>query len=447
MRFHAAPEGEPLSTKFSVRVDGRALLVYVARVASADPQRRFRAMDDKVNSAEFFDESAFVSFDLLAPARLIISAPAKILSARVLPTASGVVPQIAADGSAVSVAVDKPGPLVLEINGDVVGSLQIFANPPERDVPRADAPGVMFFGPGIHEVDELRVPSGNTLYLADGAILRGRPAVERKGGTVVRLEGDHIRLRGRGIIDGSLCPTHSRHLVFVRGRDILLEGVILRDASVWTIPIRESEAVTVSNLKLLGYRANSDGIDICNSREVSVRDCYIRTLDDLIVVKTDKGRGAAGAIDVERCVLWNEVAHALSIGAELREDVTGVRFADCDVIHDRGREWTLRVYHCDSARISDVRFENIRVEESRRLASLWIGGAVWSRDAERGHIADVTFAHVAAASGARKIELKGFDPAHAIERVTFADVTLGGRPVTESEILRNAFVREVRVVP
>ena len=185
VRFHAAPEGEPLSTKFSVRVDGRALPVYVARVASADPQRRFRAMDDKVNSAEFFDESAFVSFDLLAPARLIISAPAKILSARVLPTASGVVPQIAADGSAVSVAVDKPGPLVLEINGDVVGSLQIFANPPERDVPRADAPGVMFFGPGIHEVDELRVPSGNTLYLADGAILRGRPAVERKGGTVV----------------------------------------------------------------------------------------------------------------------------------------------------------------------------------------------------------------------------------------------------------------------
>jgi polygalacturonase len=50
--------------------------------------------------------------------------------------------------------------------------------------------------------------------------------------------------------------------------------VILRDSSTWTIPIRQSDRVTVENVKLLGYRANSDGIDICNCRDVTVDGAF-----------------------------------------------------------------------------------------------------------------------------------------------------------------------------
>ena len=39
------------------------------------------------------------------------------------------------------------------------------------------------------------------------------------------------------------------------GQDIQIEGVILRDSSTWTIPIRQSDRVAVKNVKLLGYRA------------------------------------------------------------------------------------------------------------------------------------------------------------------------------------------------
>jgi polygalacturonase len=94
----------------------------------------------------------------------------------------------------------------------------------------------------------------------------------------------------------------------VQGKDIVLEGVVLRDSSTWNIPIRQSDRVTVKNVKVLGYRANSDGIDICNSRDVLVEDCFLRTLDDLIVVKTDQGKGEARHIVARNCVLWNEVA-------------------------------------------------------------------------------------------------------------------------------------------
>jgi hypothetical protein len=233
----------------------------------------------------------------------------------------------------------------------------------------------------------------------------------------------------------------------MQGKDLHLEGVILRDSSTWTVPVRRSERVHIDNVKLLGYRANADGIDICNSREVLVENCFIRTLDDLIVVKTDRGQGQAGKIVARNCVLWNELAHALSIGAELREDVDDVLFTDCDVIHDKGREWTLRVYHCDSAKISNVQFQNLRIEESPRLISLWIDKAFWTRDAERGHIDNVTFRNIDATASPLRVELKGFDADHAIENVAFDNVTVNGKPLRPEDIQKNEFVRRVSLRP
>ena len=142
----------------------------------------------------------------------------------------------------------------------------------------------------------------------------------------------------------------------------------------------------VDNIKIIGRRGNADGVDISSSRDILVENCFMRTLDDLVVVKSRTDQGEARNIHIRKCVLWNELAHALSIGAELRENVSNVLFEDCDVIHDVGRETALRVYHCDDAVISDVIFQNIRVEEARRLISCWIGKTRWTKTEERGHI-------------------------------------------------------------
>jgi len=127
--------------------------------------------------------------------------------------------------------------------------------------------------------------------------------------------------------------------------------------------------------------------------------------------------------------------------------VDDVRFTDCDVIHDLGREWTLRVYHCDSARIRNVRFENLRIEESPRLMSLWIGKAVWTRDDQRGHIEGVTFRSIRAKADPLRIELKGFDETHAVERIAFEDVVVNGRPLAAGDVSTNTFVRDVTIRP
>jgi hypothetical protein len=456
VRVHRAPEGEVLSKDYKVSVEGQEIPVYSAKVAPAEPAKRWKAMDDKAHSADYFEQASFAYFDMEGPVSITVTCPEEVKSAVVLPTSLKIEPQVRE--KAITFILPHPSPVTLEVNGRWVEALHLFANPLETNVPAAGSTNLIYFGPGIHEVSHLVVSNHQTVYVAAGAVVRGVIRPDEKfqisGYSGLRtysptfvLQGSNITFCGRGIVDGSLSTTHARHLVSIRGQDILLEGVILRDSSTWTVPIRQSDRVTVHNVKLIGYRANSDGIDICNSRDVTVQDCFIRTLDDLIVVKTDRGQGEARRITARNCVLWNEVAHALSIGAELRQNVDDVLFTNCDIIHDKGREWTLRVYHCDSAMVRNVCFENLRIEESPRLISLWIDKAVWTRDSERGHIDQVTFNNVRAQAAPLRVELKGFDSDHTIENILFKNVVVNGKPLAAADIKTNAFVRNLTLKP
>jgi hypothetical protein len=421
VRVYPAPAGEELSKRFAVSVEGKEAPVYTAKVAPADEARRWKAMDDIAHSGDYFDTAAFACFDMSGPVTVTVTYTEAVRSVKVLPASYRLAPKTT-DAKTFSFTLTEPRNVTVEVNDDWAGSLHVFANPMEADPPRADDPNVVYFGPGIHDIGEgVKVGSNKTVYIAGGAVVRAKGW----GGPVFLLQGDHITLRGRGIIDGTLCPIHSRNLLLVRGKDIALEGVVLRDSSSWNVPIRQSDGVTVKN--------------------VTVEGCFLRTLDDLVVVKSDKGQGEVHRVVVKNCVLWNQVAHALSVGAELRDNIDDVLFEDCDVIHDKGREWTLRIYHCDSAVVSNIRFQNIRIEESRRLISLWIGKAVWSKEAERGHIKDVSFENIHAAGEPLRVELTGFDAAHAIAGVSFKNVQLNGKPLVAGDVKANEFVSGVSI--
>jgi hypothetical protein len=454
---YPSPKEEILSQAYKVVVSGQKVPVYETKVAPADAERRWKAMDDKKNSADYFDTGAFAYFDMKGSVTVTVTVPKQITEAKILPSSLGIIPTI--QGKSITFTVDSPKNLTIEINGEWVKSLHIFINPLETDAPKADDPNVIYFGPGIHEISHLVVGDNKTVYIAGGAVVRAIIGPEepfsissysglRNYSPSIDLQGQNITVRGRGIIDASLCTTHSRNMISVNGSNIKIEGIILRDSPTWTIPIRESDSVTVSNVKLIGYRANSDGIDICSSKNVTIEDCFIRTLDDLIVVKTlSNGGGEAMHIVAKGCVLWNQVAHALSIGAEITSNIDDVLFTDCDIIHDQGREWSLRVFNTDSARVSNVRFENIRIEESLRCISLWIGKAVWSSNQERGHIEGLTLKNIQASGSPLTVELKGFDESHSVENVLFQNVVLNGKVLTENIINKNEFVKNITFGP
>lgn len=454
--IYPAPAGEKISAAYTVSVNRENVPVYIAKVAPLDKKLRYKAMDDKVNSAKFFDEAAFAYFDLNGTAQVSVKAPVAIKEVKILPSSYQIKHEVK-DG-VITFPIKTGQQVTVEINGEIIKSLHIFANEIEKDKPLANDPNVIFYGPGVHEISRLIVKDNQTLYLAGGAILRTVIGDKEQTTNVptsglhnkpyppsISLVGKNIKVRGRGIIDGSACPTHSRNMIMVQGSDISIEGIILRDASLWTLPVRMSHNVHINNIKLIGYRANSDGVDICNSTNILVEKCFIRTLDDLVVIKSLKNKGITEKITVRKCVLWNEVAHALSIGAEINGDIRDILFTDCDVIHDLGREWSLRVYHCDAGKVSNIRFENLRIEESKKFISLWINKAVWSTDAERGHIDNISFKNISVAGSPVTVELLGYGAANKVNKVDFKNITLNGTKLTKDIIKQNDFVTNVTV--
>jgi hypothetical protein len=75
VRICPAPAGEQRSLAFAVKVEGTDCPVYLAKVAPRDAQRRWKAMDDKRNSAEYFETASFATFDMRGTVRVTVTCP------------------------------------------------------------------------------------------------------------------------------------------------------------------------------------------------------------------------------------------------------------------------------------------------------------------------------------------------------------------------------------
>lgn len=468
--IYSAPKGIELSKAYKVTVEGKETPIYKAKVPPVGPIPRLTSDRSK------FGIASYTSFDIRKSVSVTVTYPELVNSVKILPTSFGIEPKI--EGNKITFNIDKPEHVTVEVNGDWHESLHIFANPFEENVPDPEDPNVIYFGPGIHDVTGVVVNDNMTVYIAGGAYLRAKIASEEiqtkdktgelRNPPTFLLKGKNISIRGRGIIDQeTVARTKRRYTILVKdAEDVTIEGVILIDPSHWTIPIKRTNKVHVDNIKIIGRRGNSDGVDISSSTNVLVENYFLRTLDDLVVVKSRTGQGETKNIHVRKCVLWNELAHALSIGAEVRENVSNVVFEDCDIIHDVGRETALRVYHCDDAIISDITFQNIRVEEARRLISVWIGKTRWTKTKNRGNIRGVTFKNITAISAPidttltgfqdgidwkpylirehASMLLTGFDKDHTAENIVFDNVILDGKKVQEHQVISNEFVKDVK---
>ncbi len=86
VQVYPVPAGEELSEDFGVQVEGNQVSVYVAKVACAEPERRWKAMDDKAHSADYFEKASFAYFDMQGTVTVTVSCLEVIQSAKVLPS-------------------------------------------------------------------------------------------------------------------------------------------------------------------------------------------------------------------------------------------------------------------------------------------------------------------------------------------------------------------------
>jgi hypothetical protein len=454
-----APAEEMPSPHFTVAVDDVPVFVYAARVRSEILQNDglwTHATDPSGEAA------AFCIFDCDGPVTVAVRPARPCTTAAVLPVRAGVTAEVV-DGE-VRFTVPSPRHLTLVLDGSDVTPLHLFIGAPETDVPSPDDPNVLYFGPGVHDITTLALQSGQTLYLAGGAVVRaglqpdevGRYDEKWKvtfyGGTVLSLvDVTGVRICGRGILDASRVPHPGRPMLHLnRARDVTVSGVVFRDAANWNVINADSEEITFDDLRIISGRLNSDGINSVNARHVRVRGCFVRNHDDSIVVKTTQSALPAGDIRVENCTVWNDWGYALGVTYETRADVTDVEFRGCDIIF--ARHWCLGIRVSDSGTIRDIRFRDTAITDlaqpptgayaalagEPKLLALCIAEDCWGHDPERGHIQDV-LVEDAVIHGPRLLasELIGCDAEHGIRGVTFRNIRRAGDPpATDAESLR-----------
>ena len=382
------------------------------------------------------------------PARVEIKAPP---TTRIRPLSA----DIACSATDGRVAFTLPRPMKLSVDpGDGSRPHYLFANPPETAPPAPGTPGVIALPPGeITEMPLLEMEDGQTLYLPGGSVFKGRIHVKGKS---------DILICGHGIFDGSLYggATGERFpsIILERCTRALVEDITMVRPSRWMLVLAASRGVTVRNLKQIGEVLCSDGIDILGSSDVLVEDCFLHNNDDCIAVKAFElgaknvdgvridARENIENILVQRCTManWNG-GNAMEIGHELSVDsVRGVTFRDIDVLHVHGHGAVFAIHDCDRATISDIVYDNIRVEHCYdKFIDFRITKSYYSTDAERGHIRGVELRNIhwdrsRYNSGYTVSIIRGADAGHAVEDVRIADFFLDGRRVENLDELEIA---------
>lgn len=312
--------------------------------------------------------------------------------------------------------LDRPRNLSIEVNGDRLHNLHLFANPLETNVPSPADPNVIYFGPGLTTNRQtIPVGSGQTVYLAGGAVVQGI-IVTAKGAT-------NVTIRGRGILDTAKWNDAKGY--YVKGQDwqtasiklrwttnALVEGIILKQHIDYAIMGGGVDNVTIDNLKSFSSQEWADGIDMVASRHVKIRNCFLRTSDDCIAVYGSRGdyHGGSSDWDVADSVFWADKAHAVMIGVHGAywadgDVIENLRFHNLDVLEEvefSTNFWGALAITCgDKNTVRNVEFDGIRVEHIREAG---------------GYLIRLVFGH--------------FEPSttlgRQIENIRFKDITYNG---------------------
>ena len=156
---------------------------------------------------------------------------------------------------------------------------------------------------------------------------------------------------------------------FNRCKNILLEGIKIRESPFWTIHIFMSENGVLRNLDVRALGHNNDGVDLEMSRNFLVENCTFNQGDDAIVVKAGRNRDGwrlntpSENIVVRNCTVG--AGHGLIvIGSELSGGVRNVYAENCRMLNSplaqSLRVLTIKTNYRRGGFVENVFLKNIR---------------------------------------------------------------------------------------
>lgn len=347
----------------------------------------------------------------------------------VRPEGAGVRPRIV--GGIVYLKLTQPQNLSVEFDGDRLHNLHILAGRPAEAPP--PGPDVVVYGPGLHRPPDgayFPVRSGQTIYVAGGAVLEG----------TFRLDGaENVRIYGRGIIDRP-----AEQLVVHRSRHVSIEGLTFLDSLHGVMACSQSSDVRFLDVKAFSAGQWSDGIDVFACDGVKVDRAFIRTSDDSIAVYATR-KGAVGDtrnVSVTRSVFWPDVAHAMFVGLHgdtpSPDTLEHIAFSDIEALGldeiQPEYQGVMAISAGDSNTVRDVTFSNIRVDriQEGKLFNVRVVFNTKYNTSPGRAVENVVFRNIRySGQGLPSPSLiAGYDAERRVRNVLLDDVRIGGRKLT-----------------
>ena len=356
--FYADVQAMPFqlwNSDYAVTVNGEDCPVRFCRVSAMPFNRPWPGAQRPYDQSE---GAGFIHFRADARVTLRVKSERQFQKAVIRPLSAKVVPTV--ENGEIVFSLDKAGSYVLELDG-WHHALHIFFDPIKTWEGKDKA--TYRFGPGIHFPGVVTLHDNESVYIDDEAVVFG---------SIYSDGAKNIRVFGGGTVDNSCEARVTEHCYepFTKGcfriyncQNVTVEGVTLTDSSTWSLSMFNCDGVTMDNVKIVGqWRYNTDGVDIVNSRNVILKNSFIRAFDDVISIKGiyDCPHPLEN-IKTENCVLWCGWGHTCEVGVETEApECKNIIFENCDVIHASG--YALAVANGSYADCHHITFRNINVE-------------------------------------------------------------------------------------
>lgn len=396
---------------------------------------------------------------------------------KILPDSMGV--ESKRDGKTIIFKVsDTTAKLSFVFDNDYKGStLHLFTNPIDDNAPTKSEGNVIYFGPGYHKLYEtdakkLALRSGQTIYLAGGAVLEG---------CAVGDDVENVTITGSGMLlsyhPDSDWPKdkHGRCISLKKASNITIKNIMSHVHRIkdWTTVVKDSKDIVFENYKVVSPQwASTDAMDIVNSRNVTITNSFLRSTDDTITLKGMAGIPENGLpienILVEKTQLWCEANSAMVVGEEARaEYYKNIKFSDIDVLfsyddkHHHGKldeRSVMSIVLLNGSYVEDITWENIRVNECERLVCFkftdtFYMGSGKGDQTYPGYVKNVTVKNVTSnststSSYANGILIEGWDNNKTISNIIFENVVRNGKKLTAADkqsFVMNSYVSDIKI--
>ena len=261
---------------------------------------------NKVVASEYFNSGMynadthrrFAEFSFAdAPVTIEVTVNLPFDSVTVMPSSKGI--KATVNKNIITYTLDKPQTTMVKLNEDKDTILAIFAEEPEHETPDKNDPNVLYFEAGYHDVGSIKLESGQTLYLAPGAVVQTRLQIKK---------AENVTICGRGAIVES-SPTRmpvdgiSYLCDILNSSNVNISGIKLLDAHTFNITMQGVNNIEISDIKVLSNQISTDGLSWWSSNtDVYVHDSFWHISDDLFVVSG----GGHGTQLIENCIVGSD---------------------------------------------------------------------------------------------------------------------------------------------